>query len=156
MPQLLFGGVLACVLLVFYIWAIVDSVVATRAGLSDYSPNMSYLLNTIGGLISAVVVGVLGATQPGDFPAEKTLTKTIKGTTQSFVRFIPSVFILVWIACGVAMVVFGFILYENSVPALNAQAKVWLGAAIGAVYAYMGIRPNGNSVAPNPANGNNL
>lgn len=144
MPQLLFGGLLAITLLGFYIWSIVDAIYAARMGNPElFKPNMSILLNTVGGLISATVVGVLGSTKPGEFPAHKSFGRNLTGKGQKLATSMPSLFILVWIGCGVGMIIWGFILYDN-VPALNAQAKVWLGTAVGAVYAYMGVTPNGN------------
>lgn len=143
MPQLLFGGLLALILLGFYIWSIVDAITLAqcKANCPQFSSNMSYLLNTIGGLISAVVIGVLGATKTGEFPSPKSIEKTLSGWVQTLGVVMPSLFILAWIICGVFTVIFGFILYDN-VPALGASAKVWLGSAIGAVYAYFGIQPN--------------
>jgi len=75
MAQLLFGALLAIILLGFYIWSIFVAVCVARGqcAADAFSPNFSYLLNGIGGLISATVVGVLGATQSGDFPAQKNI-----------------------------------------------------------------------------------
>ncbi len=141
MPQLLFGGLLALILLGFYIWSIVDAIALAqcKANCPPFSPNMSYLLNTIGGLISAVVIGVLGATKTGEFPSPKSIEKTLSGWVQTLGVVMPSLFILAWIICGVFTVIYGFILSNETVPALSASAKVWLGSAIGAVYAYFGI-----------------
>lgn len=144
MPQLLFGGILAVILLGLYIWAIFEGVQATKGDTAGFTANMSYLLNTIGGLISATVVGVLGATEVGDFPGQKTFERNLTGTISTIAGLMPSFYILVWIVCGVVMVIYGFVL-NDTVPALSAQAKVWLGTAIGAVYAYMGIKPQSNN-----------
>ena len=65
----------------------------------------------------------------------------------------PSLFILFWIIFGVVILAFGFLTYQNDpVPALSAQAKAWIGTAIGAVYAYLGINPDPvPDTAPAPA-----
>lgn len=144
MPQLIFGGILAVIMLGFYIWAIVEGVQATMGDTAGFTPNMTYLLNTIGGLISATVVGVLGATEVGEFPGQRAFEKNLSGTISRVASWMPSLYILVWIVCGVVMVVYGFVL-NDTVPPLSAQAKVWLGTAIGAVYAYFGIKPQPNS-----------
>ena len=143
MPQLLFGGLLAIIMLGFYIWSIVDavSIAQCKANCREFSTNMSYMLNALGGLISATVIGVLGATRAGEFPAQKSFEKNLSGTVKTVAAYMPSVFILVWIVCGVIMVIFGFILYDTVAP-LSAQAKVWLGSAIGSVYAYLGVNPD--------------
>lgn len=146
MPQLLFGGFLATILLAFYIWSIFDAIEIARCASNcrAYTDNMSFLLNAIGGLISATVVGSLGVTQPGDFPHRAMFSQNLTGVSQSIASYMPSAYILVWIVCGVVMVVYGFVPDSpNTPPALAAQAKVWLGTAIAAVYAYFGIKPNG-------------
>lgn len=155
MPQLLFGGLLATILLGFFIWSIVDGVsIASSCKSSsnctnEFSANMSFLLNSLGGLIAATVVGVLGATQPGEYPSKNLFEKNLTGIVKSVAAYMPSFYILVWIVCGVVMVIFGFILYPEAVAPLNAQAKVWLGTAIAAVYAYFGITPDS---PPKPSN----
>ena len=59
MPQLIFGGILATILLGFYIWSIVDAVYIAKNCVpgtnctDQFSANMSFLLNSLGGLISA-------------------------------------------------------------------------------------------------------
>lgn len=143
MPQLLFGGLLATILLGFFIWSIVDGVsIAQCKGCREFSAGMSFLLNSLGGLIAATVVGVLGATQPGEYPSKKLFEKNLTGIVKTIAAYMPSVYILFWIICGVVMVIYGFILYPDVVPPLSAQAKVWLGTAIAAVYAYFGITPD--------------
>lgn len=148
MPQLLFGGLLATILLGFFIWSIVDAVSIARACnagancTEQFSVGMSFLLNSLGGLIAATVVGVLGATQPGEYPSKKLFEKNLTGIVKTIAAYMPSFYILVWIFCGVIMVIYGFILHPDAVAPLSAQAKVWLGTAIASVYAYFGITPD--------------
>ena len=154
MSQLIFGGMIAIILLGFYVWSIYDavSVVQCKNAMQtcqEFSGNMSYILNTLGALISSLVVGLLGATKPSEFPAQKLLESTLKGklkeTPKMIAALMPSIFILVWITCGVVTVVFGFILSNDAVPPFTAAAKAWFGVAIASVYAYFGLRPNGGN-----------
>lgn len=148
MPQLLFGGLLATILLGFYIWSIVDAVSIARecknasTCADQFSANMSFLLNSLGGLIAATVVGVLGATQPGEYPSKKLFGENLSGIVKRVAAYMPSIYIVVWIFCGVIMVIYGFILHPEAVPPLSAQAKVWIGTAVASVYAYFGITPD--------------
>ena len=112
MPQLLFGGILAVILLGFYIWSIVDAVCIVRcmenlknAGeavkptlpkCQTFTTNMTFFLNSIGGLISATVVGVLGATKVSEFPGRELFGKNLSGTVQTIAAYMPSVYILTW------------------------------------------------------------
>jgi hypothetical protein len=152
MPQLIFGGILAVIMLGLYIYSISEAVaIARKCGdvancATQLSSNLSLLLNLIGGLISATVVGVLGATHRGDFPAQKSFARNLRGITSKIPSYMPSLFIFVWIICGVVVVVYGFLpFYNDPVPALSAQAKAWIGTAIAAVYAYFGITPDTTS-----------
>ena len=89
----------------------------------------SALLGTVGALVSAVVISELSVTPPAQVPGTRLGRK---GST--------SLYILVWLLSGVALVV-GWAFYPK-VPELNSTAKAWLGVAIGAAYAYFGISPN--------------
>jgi hypothetical protein len=150
MPQLLFGGILAVIMLGLYGYSIYEAVKLATDTCKDVPncptqlpTNISLLLNLIGGLISATVVGVLGSTNRGEFPAKKSFEKNLSGITAKVAGYMPSVFILVWIICGLYILIFGFLTFTNDpVPALSAQAKAWIGTAIGAVYAYLGINPD--------------
>ncbi|MGI9056273.1 MAG: hypothetical protein ACR2F2_10790 [Pyrinomonadaceae bacterium] len=149
MPQLLFGGILAVIMLGLYGYSIAAAIeLAQKCGdinncPTQLSANISLLFNVIGGLISATVVGVLGSTNRGEFPAKKSFEKNLSGWTATIAGFMPSIFIAFWIICGVVILSYGSLPYANDpVPALSAQAKVWIGTAIGAVYAYIGINPD--------------
>ena len=59
---------------------------------------------------------------------------------QSTVKVLASVYILVWLISGLALVVFGWARNSEGAPVI-AAAKQWLGFAIAAAYAYFGINP---------------
>jgi hypothetical protein len=160
MPQLIFGGILALVMLGLYGYSVFEAVKLAReckdiAGCTkELSNNLMLFFNVVGGLISATVVGVLGSTQRGEFPAQKSFEKNLSGLTATIAGFMPSVFILFWIVCGLYMLFFGFITFNNDpVPPLSAQTKAWVGTAIGAVYAYLGINPDPKQNNNQPGNG---
>lgn len=158
--RLVFGGVLASVLLGLYIYSIVQAIevsemcaaaadaVANQVPDAKLCPpvktnlgNVSYILNLIGGLISATVVGILATTKPNELPAADLVERNLNASlTRSIASFVPFAYIMVWIFCGVALVIFGLLKYESEpVPPLTAQAKAWLGTAVAAIYAYFGI-----------------
>ncbi len=153
MAKLLFGGLIATVLLGLYVWSIVDTATAARTG-GTITADISFLLNSIGALITATVLAVLGATQPGELPAGKTFGKGLTGMAKTVAAYMPAAYIFVWIVCGVITVLYGFhMIFPAATPvklsandieaagALNASAKAWLGSAIVAAYAYFGITP---------------
>ena len=144
MPQLVFGGLIAVIMLGLYIWSIVEAIEHARASIKEFPPYMSLMLNSIGGLISATVVGVLGATRSNEIPGGRLFGGGVNGILQTIGVLMPSLYILVWMICGVLTVVYGMGLYPDVVEPLTSQGKVWLGTAIASVYAYFGINPNGN------------
>ena len=176
MPQLLFGGILAAILLGFYIWSIFDAILIVQCKESykimsdaikgsetdaakiaseiakipkceEFTNNMTFFLNSIGGLISATVVGVLGATKLYEFPGEKLFKKNLSGIVQTIAAYMPSVYILAWMICGVFTVIFGFGLYDTDyVPAFTEHAKAWLGVAIASGFAYFGLNRDGSPI----------
>ena len=153
MAKLVFGGLIATVLLGLYVWSIVITATATRTG-GTISADISFLLNSVGALISATVLAVLGATQPGELPAGKTFDKGLSGMAKTIASYMPALYIFAWIVCGVVTVLYGFHMVIPAVPstvpsdgieaagALNASAKAWIGSAIVAAYAYFGITPD--------------
>lgn len=169
--KLLLGGVLSFALLGLYIYSIVQAIrvagecAERAAAVKNHTPNaelcdaqksnlgnVSLILNLIGGLISATVVGVLAATKPNDLPAKGLFATNIGEVVEGISAYLPLIYILVWVGCGMAMVVFGLLVYEDDpAPPLTAQAKAWLGAAVAAVYAYFGID---RTAAPPPAPNN--
>jgi hypothetical protein len=157
MTKLIFGGLIATVLLGLYVWSIIDAATAARTG-GVITADISFLLNSVGALITATVLAVLGATQPGELPAGKTFEKGLTGMARKIAAYMPAVYIFVWIICGVITVLYGFhMIFPAAKPgtisandieaagALNASAKAWLGSAIVAVYAYFGITPEQGS-----------
>lgn len=167
MPQLIFGGAIAIILLVFYAWAIISGACAVGhsslpcSSIVGFTEPIQYVLNLIGALISATVVAVLGATKRGNYPQLQLFKNEIEGSLQRLAVIMPSLYIAVWLVFGTFMFTFGFFLYPDGdpVPAFAAHAKAWLGTAIAAVYAYFGITPdpnNGNSgIGVNAGGGGN-
>lgn len=168
--RLILGGILSVALLALYIFSIGRAITVSsdcdararavaaqvpNSSLCDSQKsnlgNISLILNLIGGLISATVVGVLAATKPNDLPGKGIFKDNLNDVIQGISAYLPLAFILVWIFCGVLMVVFGLLVYDNDpVPPLTAQAKSWLGAAVAASYAYFGIDRTATPATPSP------
>ena len=149
MTKLLFGGLVAVILLGLYAYATVYAIQAalclgSGAPCTDYSKDLNEgivtVLNMVGGLVSALVIAQLAITEPGDPPGGGLLADDATNTTKNIVQFISIAYVAVWAACGLAALIVGYMKYPNLVPQLTAAAKSWLGLAVAAGYSYLGLK----------------
>jgi hypothetical protein len=142
MSRLTIGGVLAVALLGLFVYAVV---VALQLASNCASPpcvlsdSITFLLQTIGALVSAVVVSELAVTRPTETPGTLRAT-SYSDNEKKAVKILTSLYILVWLISGLFIVVLGWV-RNTTVPQLVSVAKEWIGFAIGAAYAYFGISP---------------
>jgi hypothetical protein len=148
MIQLLMAGLLATAFVGLYAYATYDAIEIASKCFHAACPreetdvaNVSFLLNTVGSLISGTVIGILALSPTNELPAARLFGDGRASTAKTIATYIPVSFILVWIACGMAMVIWGFIKYPDVVPPLTAQAKAWLGSAGAALLAYVAPTP---------------
>jgi hypothetical protein len=152
--RLLFGGLIAIVLLGLYVYATVYSIQAALclgppgSTCTAYNANLTEgvttVLNLIGGLVGALVIAQLAITDPKAAPGAGLVEETASDFLKNSVQVVSIVYIVVWVACGVAALVVGLMKYPEAVPLLNAAAKSWLGLAVAAAYAYLGLKPATN------------
>jgi hypothetical protein len=144
-----FGGTVAIVLLAFYVYAVwyacaaaacLGGAVACTAYVPQLTPGANIVFTVVGGLLSALVVAELAVSDPGTIPTG-TLVVGLPGAQERALRAITIVYLSVWVICGIAIVVIGLMRYPDAVPALTEGAKEWLGIAVGAAYAYFGLKP---------------
>jgi hypothetical protein len=146
MRRVIFGGLIAFLLLALFVVAVILAIIkahdcstATTGTCSPLREGVAQLLETVGALVSAVVVSELSTTPPAQAPGTR-LGQVFPVGQRSYVTFIASFYIVVWLLSGLALVIGGWVLYP-SVVQVNSAAKAWLGVAIGAAYAYFGISP---------------
>lgn len=149
MTKIVFGGLVAIILLGLYVYATVYSILAAQclAGgactqySKDLNDGVATILNLVGGLVSALVIAQLAVTAPNAAPgASLTDPQTTTEFTKKIVTIVSVAYVAVWLACGLASLVVGYLRYPNLVPQLTASAKSWLGLAVAAGYAYLGLR----------------
>lgn len=121
---------------------------AFRKALDAIGPGYVYVLTTVGGLVSALVIAQLSVTKPGAAPGiggfQPESTAGI-WTTNSVV----GIYLFVWIFTGVAALVVGVMLYPSASKTISDLGTTWLGLAVSAAYAYFGINP-GDKPADQP------
>lgn len=152
MSRLIFGTAVAVILLGFYAYAVVIAILATQclsepnctAYSKDLNEGIVTILNLVGGLVSALVVAELAVTEPGKAPATRYLAIDVRATTKNVAVIISFIYIAVWLICGVASVIVGYIQHPDVVPVLTNSAKSWMGIAVAAAYSYLGVRQSGS------------
>ena len=152
MTRLVFGGLVAFILLGLYAYATIYSILAAQC-LSvgpcprynkDLNDGIATVLNLVGGLVSALVIAQLAVTEPGGTPGDGLIDSEKLADTSKKILMVVSVgYILVWLACGLASVVVGFLQHPDVVPQLTSNAKSWLGLAVAAGYSYLGVKRSG-------------
>jgi hypothetical protein len=149
MTKLVFGGLIAIILLGLYAFATVYAILATlcigSGPCGDYSKDLNEgvvtVLNLVGGLVSALVIAQLAVTDPKGIPGTGLMAfDEATDSTKNLVKVISTAYVAVWVACGLASLIVGYLKYPNVVPQLTAAAKSWLGLAVAAAYSYLGLK----------------
>lgn len=150
MTKLIFGGLVAIILLALYSYATVDAIQAALClgaggpcGAYDkgLTQGVQTVLNLVGGLVSALVIAQLAITPPGAAPGESLVADNAADLTKNMVKIVSVAYVVVWLACGLAALIVGYMKYPDKVPELTASAKSWLGLAVAAAYSYLGLKP---------------
>lgn len=145
--KLLFGGLIAIILLGLYFYATLLAVLAAYNGNPAlFTPGIAATMTTVGGLVSALVIAELAVTNPGEAPGTRALTKAAAGDTVSdqskkVLTWISSAYVLIWIVLGLSAYVVGVMEKPDTVAALTSHGQAWLGLAVASAYAYFGLTP---------------
>jgi hypothetical protein len=145
-----FGHALGVILLLLYAvaaWLMIVEIIkachphgCTVAIKSDYGDGFRYVLTTVGGLVSALVIARLSIAKPGTMVS---LTSLERETDQAkpIYYWIAATYLLVWMVTGLAALVFGVMLHPQASATVSDLGTVWLGLAVAAGYAYFGLTP---------------
>jgi len=143
-----FGSVLAVALLLLYAisaWAMILTMMSACPGaecnsdLADnYGEGFRYVLTTVGGLVSALVIARLSISAPGKMPSFQAL-ENVSQRVKTASNTVAALYLLVWAATGLAALVVGVMLYPEIIPTVSDLGTVWLGLAVAAGYAYFGL-----------------
>lgn len=147
--KLIFLGLIACILLGLYVYATTMAILTAECldtpGCTRYqklTEGLLTVLNLVGGLVSALVVVELAVTPAGEAPAAR-LVGGRGSTALTWVKRVAAVYIAVWLLCGLAALIFGYLQHPDKVPELTASGKAWLGTAVASSYSYFGVKPGG-------------
>ncbi|WP_257385135.1 hypothetical protein [Tahibacter caeni] len=139
-----FGAILALLLLLLFAAAtlhwIAQIVMADGAEIKK-SAGYVYVLTTVAGLVSALVIAQLSVTRPGAAPTIAGLSPESRLGTITL-NTVVAVYLVVWILTGFAALVVGVMFYPPEAnKTISDLGTTWLGLAVSAAYAYFGISP---------------
>ena len=145
--RLIFGGIIAVILLGLYSYAVYEAVMLAQVATpGPLPPGFVLVLQTVGGLISALVIAELAVTQPGAPPVARALAPAGGGdpgaTATRVVTIVAWIYVLAWIVLGLVAFVVGTLNEPGKVQSLTDLGQAWLGLAVAAAYAYFGIDPS--------------
>jgi hypothetical protein len=126
------SGVIAVFLLGLYVYAIF---LLVRSPGQEPGPQVGVILNLVGGLISALVVAILASTPPTTSVAARfAVSEQVSGP----VTVVVWGYLFVWLACG-GVLLFFWLRTPDPAKTLASAATSWLGLAVAAAYAYLGL-----------------
>jgi hypothetical protein len=155
----IFGGIVAYILLVLYAGTVVymtksviqhglagapkdkDGKELAKAKL-EFTPGIVYVVTTVGGLVSALVIAKLAVTKPGENPTLVQTTEDISEQAKKLADFLIAGYMLVWLATGFTALLVGVMFFPNYNNTLGEIGTTWLGLAVASGYAYFGLNPN--------------
>lgn len=150
-PGLVFGGIVASILLglyagtlVYMIWEVVD--LGSKAGTAEsitFNEGLVAVVTAAGGLVSALVISQLAVTEPGDDPGIMRIGAN-PGQQQSWwVTLLIWLYLSAWLVVGLSALVFGVMVYPGVSTTVSDIGTTWLGLAVASGYAYFAVRPKG-------------
>ena len=99
-----------------------------------------YVVTTVSGLISALVIAKLSVTEPGQAPTVGSYVPASR-FAEIMVGLVVGLYLLVWAGTGLSALVVGVMLYPKVIGTLGDLGTSWLGLAVSATYAYFGLSP---------------
>lgn len=147
-----FGAALALILLLLFAGSTLDWIVEiVKEGGKEVhrSSGYIYVLTTVSGLVSALVIAQLSVTRPGAAPTIAGLSPESAGGALTL-NIVVAIYLLVWMLTGLAALVVGVMIYPVNANGVAINSTIsdlgttWLGLAVSAAYAYFGISPGTN------------
>lgn len=147
--RLALGALIAVILLGLYVYSVVFGVLVadclaekcTTYSVDSFTEGMIQVLTMVGGLVSALVIAELAITRPGEQPMARALEPQPSAGKQTLVRVVTAIYLLVWVGAGLAAFVVGVMQHPKVLQPLTDFGQAWLGLAVAAAYAYLGVSP---------------
>jgi hypothetical protein len=147
--KLVFGGLIAVILLGLYTYSVEFAIQVVRCisttgcsqlTLSSFTDGFGTTMTTVGGLVSALVIAELAITQPGEAPVARALGASASARATGTLKIVTGIYLLVWVVVGLTAYLFGAMWYPGKLAPLTDLGQSWLGLAVASAYAYFGIK----------------
>jgi hypothetical protein len=139
------GGSIAVILLLLYCVSMYFIITAVPCGGGATCPKTTdgtvFVVTTVGGLVSALVISLLAVTNPGENPGAKLVAANAGPTAMKVTNVVVILYLVVWVVTGLAALVVGVMLYPGIDKTLGDSGTTWFGVAVAAGYSYFGIKP---------------
>lgn len=150
--KLLFGAVIAAILLALYIYTMGYLILAVIYSAKDLvnevklSNEFIMVLTTVSGLVSALVIAELTTTKiVGETSASRLLQADASKTKKSAAHYLTYIYIWIWIIIGAGAFIVGVLMYPEMNVTLKDTGTTWFGLLVAIGYSYFGIEPKGQS-----------
>lgn len=143
--KLIIGGIIAYMLLMLYsgiaayiVKRVIECSYDQACSGVELHSGMIYVLTTVGGLVSALVVSKMTITAPGSDPA---VFRHLGEGQPLIINYIVWCYLIIWTITGLVSLVIGVIIYPDVCKTLSDLGTTWLGIAVASGYAYFNIDP---------------
>jgi hypothetical protein len=143
--KFIIGGMIAYILLALYsgiaVYIIIKVIECSRdpnCTNIDLHSGLIYVLTTVSGLVSALVVSRMTIIIPGSDPG---VFLNLGEGQPLIVNIIVWCYLIIWTFTGLAALVVGVIFFPDVCKTLSDIGTTWLGLAVAAGYAYFNIDP---------------
>ena len=141
-PLSILGTIIAIILLGLYLFSLGSMIydILTGGG-TKFSDGQIFILNSVWGLISALVIAQLGITRKDENPVNKFLVG-MKIENNRYLVFLTWTYLIVWLTAGVSCLLLGVWFFPDSNETIKDMGTTWFGLAVMAGYAYFGLEPS--------------
>jgi hypothetical protein len=143
---IIFGGFIAYILLGLYAFTVLHLILVVLSCTPEVGceaqnvpDGITYVVTTIGGLVSALVISKLTLTEPGGNPGiirEAESNQEIPWATNLVLAYL-----LVWLITGLSALIVGVMIRPDVNSTLSDIGTTWLGLAVASGFAYFGLTP---------------
>jgi hypothetical protein len=139
-------GIIAAIMLLIYVYTLGKIILAVASWDPKTGPyvtdvNLIWLINIAGGVVSGVVIGNLGAAEPGKTPLCQVRTLAVENG-KTLMQYIVWIYIIIWLIIGSGALYVGLIKCPDVSPQLTEIGKSWVGMLAAALFAWFGIKPS--------------